>query len=728
MSKHYKLDQSRPKKKTPIWIQTTLGLAIIAAITVVGLLIAVYSNIPMPQSLSQSVQLGALQQGLTNVLPPFSMGGDDPETAAQTLRVVSSQEPEATKQTAVSDPAADADTGAVPTPNQSPGDASGQDGVSSLLFNHDGAGTLGIDNGGGNLIGGTAQLAGQSSPIATVYTEADAAFTGGDWEAAVELYEEVRDLDGEYQRVIVQKNLTVAYRNLAQQTLAAAPDSPTEAEAARRALNSALGVSPDDPIAAEELKLLTGYVTGVRLLELESPAEAVAALQNIVADKPAYLDGLAARKLYEAYLSLGDIAVRQGNLATARDFYDEAVAVALPDQGAVEERLRKLDNLLYLTPTPYPRNLATVQAFAQARRLPPVLLETPLPADGAEATGRAEFATAMALTTGTFTPVPENYVTPMLVMGVPPAENVATDAARAAEATARVKSALVPTSTPPPYNAVMAEYVFATPLPGNAATAEAQAVIDEANAILYGTPTPPLWNEVIITRVPTPLPPTSTPLPLLMPVTDLTPTPTITPTVSAPETLPQELRSKIIFLSDRGGSSQTYAMDPTTGEVNLVTAGWVHPLAQRQLTLAPDGKHEAMVLADSSRVLQIQVHSKEYGTTRQVTAVRANNNPNAIAYDPAWSPAGNLIAYASSETQGDELYTVNLDSGQVVRLTNNTWEWDKHPTWSPDGSQILFYSNRDTGRRQLWIMNADGSNPRNFSNNEFNDWDPIWIP
>ena len=29
-------------------------------------------------------------------------------------------------------------------------------------------------------------------------------------------------------------------------------------------------------------------------------------------------------------------------------------------------------------------------------------------------------------------------------------------------------------------------------------------------------------------------------------------------------------------------------------------------------------------------------------------------------------------------------------------------------TFSPDGKQLVFWSNRDTGRRQLWIMNADG--------------------
>ncbi len=60
------------------------------------------------------------------------------------------------------------------------------------------------------------------------------------------------------------------------------------------------------------------------------------------------------------------------------------------------------------------------------------------------------------------------------------------------------------------------------------------------------------------------------------------------------------------------------------------------------------------------------------------------------------------------------------------RLTSNSWEWDKHPSWSPDGTQIVFWSNRDTGRRQLWVMNADGSNPHVLLKSTFNDWDPVW--
>ena len=115
-------------------------------------------------------------------------------------------------------------------------------------------------------------------------------------------------------------------------------------------------------------------------------------------------------------------------------------------------------------------------------------------------------------------------------------------------------------------------------------------------------------------------------------------------------------------------------------------------------------------------------------------------NNSAINYQPVLSPDDSAIVFTSQRNDGplgtnygDEIFVLYFSefnsSGYVTahRLTKNDWEWDKHPTFSPDGSTIAFWSNRDTGRAQIWTMNADGSNQRNLSNNEWNDWDPVYI-
>jgi hypothetical protein len=377
------------------------------------------------------------------------------------------------------------------------------------------------------------------------------------------------------------------------------------------------------------------------------------------------------------------------------------------------------------TPTPFPENLATVQAVALLRGLPPVLVDTPTPANAATAAADAEYATAVALTTGAFTPVPADYVTPIIIVPTPPAENVATAAARVLAVTATAEAAaglLLPTATPTPwpYNAVLGVMIYATVAPENMETAVAineQAVLI---ARTTGTPTPLPWNAIVITRVPAPAAATSTPIPLFIGEAEFTATPTPTDTGTPPAALPAAVIGKILFRSDRSGSEATYMLDPATGGVTLITQPWVYALARQQLAQGP-GAEQAIVKADNRGLLQIHAYAPAYNAVRQLTALKG------ASYDPAWSPTGEWIALVSTDSGGDEIYRVNPDGSVTLRLTFNTWEWDKHPSWSPDGARIVFYSNRDSGRRQLWMMNTDGGGQVNLSNNEYNDWDPIWV-
>ena len=98
-----------------------------------------------------------------------------------------------------------------------------------------------------------------------------------------------------------------------------------------------------------------------------------------------------------------------------------------------------------------------------------------------------------------------------------------------------------------------------------------------------------------------------------------------------------------------------------------------------------------------------------------------------VAYEPAWSPAAEQIAFVSNESGNDEIWTINRDGSDPRQLTQDQYNWwDKHPSWSPDGSKIVFWSNRN-GNRQIFVMDADGSNLYSLSRTGFNDWDPIWI-
>ena len=74
---------------------------------------------------------------------------------------------------------------------------------------------------------------------------------------------------------------------------------------------------------------------------------------------------------------------------------------------------------------------------------------------------------------------------------------------------------------------------------------------------------------------------------------------------------------------------------------------------------------------------------------------------------PAWSPDGSKIAFTSNRDGAGDIYLMDADGSDVVRLTY-TPARETSPVWSPDGKKIIFDSERD-GNRELYIMNIDGS-------------------
>ena len=376
------------------------------------------------------------------------------------------------------------------------------------------------------------------------------------------------------------------------------------------------------------------------------------------------------------------------------------------------------DNVV--TPTPFPANLETVQAIAFAQNLPPVILHTPTPANQSTAEAHERWATAVALTTGTFTPVPADYVTPELLYPSPPAANVATAAARLWTATAEAAGNRS-TPTPLPYNAVMAQYLYATATPENVETVLARAFNATAIAVTTGTATPLPWNVVILDPPPAASTAGPTPTRLVVFLDQLTPTPTPLPTATPPSVMPPELVGKILFWSNREGGNRLYSLDPATGRIARLADRWPYDLALQGEARSPFGNYRLVVREDERRIPQVFVYDEQYNVDRNLSQTAS------WAYDAVWSPRGDRIAYVSQEPGNDEIYVTNPEGMEKLRLTYNGWEWDKHPTWSPDGSRIVFYSNRDVGRRQLWIMDADGSNQRRLIESTAEDWDPVWV-
>jgi Tol biopolymer transport system component len=87
---------------------------------------------------------------------------------------------------------------------------------------------------------------------------------------------------------------------------------------------------------------------------------------------------------------------------------------------------------------------------------------------------------------------------------------------------------------------------------------------------------------------------------------------------------------------------------------------------------------------------------------------------------------GGRIAFISDRDGNPEIFVIDADGGNQTQLTNNTSD-DWEPAWSPDGRRIAFSSDRD-GDKEIFVMDADGDNQTQLTNNTSWDSYPAWSP
>ncbi len=192
----------------------------------------------------------------------------------------------------------------------------------------------------------------------------------------------------------------------------------------------------------------------------------------------------------------------------------------------------------------------------------------------------------------------------------------------------------------------------------------------------------------------------------------------------------------IAYASPRDGASRLFVISLEELVPQAITdgadGGDYHP------TWSPDGLRIGFVRGDPRDRRDLLLVERAGG--EPTLLLTGNDDHPELAGSPAWSPDGKSIVFGADRRKGrgTTLWIVDVDTRALRQLTvtrSDAWfVVDRDPAWSPDGKRIAFASNRHVpssdhaDQFDIYAVDPDGGNLTRLTDDPAAATDPCYSP